>query len=75
MGHHHHHFHVGHIFHDVLHVASEVGHVIGGTVGEAIETVSEGASAVDDFKDHHDIAGAFAGAKALEGGATLLGLL
>lgn len=76
MGHHHHfHFHAGHIFHDALHVAAEVGHVVGGVAGVAIETVVEGASAVEDFKDHHDIAGAFAGAKALSGGAELLGLL
>lgn len=77
MGHHHHHFHfhVEHVFHDVVHVASEVGHIVGGVAGEAIETVAEGASAVEDFKDHHYIQGAFAGEKALSGGAELLGLL
>jgi len=71
---HHHHFHMGHIFHDVFHIVSEVAHVVGGPIGEVVGIATEGESAVEDFKHHHDIAGAFAGAKAIEGGASLLGL-
>lgn len=72
---HHHHFHFGHVFHSVEHIVADVAHVAGGVVGEAVETAIEGKEAFDDFKHHHDLAGVVSGAKALEGGASLLGLL
>lgn len=68
---HHHHFHIGHVFHEVEHVAE---HVVGGVVGEIVGVAMNGVSAVEDFRHHHDLAGVVSGAKAVIGGAELLGL-
>ena len=56
---------MGHIFHEVEHVAVEASHFIGGPIGEIGNIVSEGTSAVEDFKHHHDIQGVVAGVRAV----------
>jgi len=71
---HHHHFHFGNLFHAAEHIVEDVAHISGGVIGEAVGVFTEGKDAYEDFKHHHDLAGVVAGARALEGGASLLGL-